>query len=451
MTVAPFNARRAIAPTFVLPAVLGSDVMVPLANGAMVSFANFDHAATAPCLSAVAEEIVDFLPWYASAHRGAGTLSNMCTARYEDARQAVRQFVGARPDDAVIFTRNTTDAFNLLARSVPDDATVIVFAGEHHANLLPWRTVEHLPIPPGIDELLADLERTLARRRGGEVLVSVTAASNVTGELLPLQEIVETAHRYGARVAVDAAQLVAHRPLDMAGLDADYVAFSGHKMYAPFGVGVLAGRADWLASAEPYLIGGGATAYVSDDADRVEWVSGEARHEAGTPNVIGAVALATACRVLRPAWDSIMAYESALLTRLRTGLAEIPGVGELSLFGPASSRVGIVTMSLDGIDSGLLASALSVEYGIGVRQGWFCAHPLTRHLLRDRHPDASSGTAVRASLGLGVTLEQVDRLLDAVQTISDIGPQLVYAGGEGIWRPQPEPTPATLQALRQRG
>jgi selenocysteine lyase/cysteine desulfurase len=430
-------------PTFVLPSVLGSDMMVPLADGTLVPFANFDHAATAPCLEAAAKAVTDFLPWYASTHRGAGTLSNMCTARYEEARQTVREFLGCRPDDAVVFTRNTTDAFNLLARAVPEKTKVIVFASEHHANLLPWRDVQCLPIPLSIADLLTDLEEALRARTGGDVLVTLTAAMNVTGELLPLKEIVELVRNHGARIAVDAAQLVAHRPIDVAELDVDYIAFSGHKMYAPFGIGVLAGRADWLAVAKPYLAGGGATVHVPDDMLDIEWATDEARHEAGTPNVVGAIALAAACDVLRRAWGSLVPYEAALQARLRTGLAEIPELRELSLFGPNSPRLGIVTMTLDDVDAGLLATALSVEYGIGVRQGWFCAHPLTRHLLSGEGRGVTSNTAVRASLGLGSSVEQIDRLLDAVRTISEIGPQLFYTCDDGVWRPHPELAPTT--------
>jgi len=444
VTAPPLAARRVPGPTFLLPSVLGSDLMVPLADGTIVPFANFDHAATTPCLETVARAVNEFLPWYASAHRGAGTLSNMCTARYEEARQTVRQFLGCRQDDSVIFVRNTTDAFNLLARAVPADATVITFAGEHHANLLPWRAANLLPMRSRVDDLLADLEQALRGRATGEVLVTVSAAINVTGELLPLAEIVALTREHDARIAVDAAQLVAHRPLDVAALDLDYVAFSGHKMYAPFGVGVLAGRSDWLDAAEPYLAGGGATLHVSDNRTDVVWATGEARHEAGTPNVVGAVAVAAACNALQPAWDSLVPYEAALQERLRSGLAEVPEFRELSLFEPASPRIGIVTFTLDEVDSGLLATALSIEYGVGVREGRFCAHPLTRHLLH--HADQASEddglSAVRVSLGLGIALQHVDRLVDAIHTISEIGPQLLYdRHPDGTWRPRSRHSP----------
>jgi selenocysteine lyase/cysteine desulfurase len=422
--------------TSVLPSVHGADLQVPLADGMIAAFANFDHASTPPCLRAVADAVSDFLPWYASTHRGSGTLSEMCTSHYEECRRVVHGFVGARPDDHVVFTRNTTDALNLLARCVPDDMTVLVFGHEHHANLLPWRKRRVLPICSTHAALVETLDRALVDL-DGPALLSVTAAVNVTGELLPLDELVAVARAHRALVAVDAAQWVAHRPIDMAALDVDFLGLSGHKMYAPFGIGALAGRGAWLAQADPYLRGGGATQFVSDDAGRVEWRTGESRHEAGTANVVGAVALATACRTLSAASATLMPYEAVLAGRLRSGLNEIPEYRELSLFGPESERLAIVSFVVEGVDPGLLASVLSVEYGIGVRHGGFCAQPLTRHLLRATSP-AGPTTAVRASLGLGLGIEQVDRLVDAARSITEIGPQLFYTNQDGAWTPGPD-------------
>src|SRR5262249_54332292 len=149
----------------------------------------------------------------------------------------------ARPDDHVIFTRNTTDALNLLARALPAGTTVVGWLGEHHANLLPWPATVRLPVPASVDDALVELAAALDRAPG-PALVAVTGASNVTGEVWPVEAITALAHSYGARVVVDAAQLVPHRPVSLAACGADYLAFSGHKAYAPFGAGVLAGRAD---------------------------------------------------------------------------------------------------------------------------------------------------------------------------------------------------------------
>jgi len=410
-----------------LPTVVGADVTVPV-EGGLAAYANLDHAASAPCLTAVQETVAEALPYYSSVHRGAGYLSQVTTAAYEEARETVRDYLGG--PQAVVFVRNTTDAFALLARAVPSGTSVVVFESEHHAAQLPWRNVVRLAPPSSPEEAVSAARDALSACPGGPRLLVVTAASNVTGELWPIRELAEVAHGCGARIAVDAAQLVAHRPLDASSLD--YVAFSGHKMYAPFGVGVLAGRSDWLRAAAPYLHGGGASASVAAGG-RVVWkVDAEARHEGGTPNVLGALALATACRELS-SWSAVISHESRLLSRLRDGLATVAGVRELSLWGPSHPRVGIATFTVAGRPAREVAEWLSWRHGIGVRDGKFCAHPLVSHLLGEGESSESSGsggaggaggcgsgegTAVRASIGLGTTEEHVDRLISALSELT---------------------------------
>ncbi|WP_412741352.1 aminotransferase class V-fold PLP-dependent enzyme [Krasilnikovia sp. MM14-A1004] len=395
-------------------AVLGGDVTVRVADGRLLPYANLDVAATAPCAVVAADAVTRMLPTYASVHRGAGALSQRCTLAYERARASVARFVGCRPGDQVVFTRNSTDALNLLAHAVPAGTTVLTFVGEHHANLLPWRRAVRLPLPRTPDEAVAAVDEAL--RRHGPALVAVTATSNVTGEVWPVAGIAQVAHRYGARVVVDAAQLAAHGPVRMAALGADYVVLSGHKLYAPFGAGVLAGRADWLDAAEPYLRGGGASAHVAVDGT-VRWTGGPARHEAGTPNLAGAVALAAVCDTLTTTgWAEVTRHERWLLDRLDAGLA---GVHRLALFGAGHPRTGIISFTVPGLESAEVARRLADEFGIGVRDGLFCAHPLTRHLLAAAAPAAAApATAVRASIGAGTTAEHVDRLVAAVAQIA---------------------------------
>lgn len=396
---------------------LGAEVTVTLADGTRVPYANLDYAASAPCVRAAAEAATALIPFYASVHRGAGALSQHCTREYEQARQTIKEFLGGRADDHVIFTRNTTDALNLLARALPVETTVITFAGEHHANLLPWSRSVRLPAPPSPEAAVASLAAALATRSGENVLVAVTGASNVTGELWPVAELAATAHRSGARIVLDAAQLAPHHPVDIATLDLDYVALSGHKLYAPFGVGVLIGRPDWLDTATPYLFGGGATALVGDHPGDIRWATGPARHEAGTPNVIGAVALAAVCARLAEAdRTALIAAEGELVTRLRRGIAGLDRVRELHAFAADQPRVGIVAFTVAGFDSSEVAARLAAEHGIGVRDGLFCAHPFTRRLLREA--GAAEPTAVRASLGLGSTVEHVDRLVEALAELT---------------------------------
>nr|WP_310741616.1 MULTISPECIES: aminotransferase class V-fold PLP-dependent enzyme [Microbispora] len=399
--------------------VVGADLEVPVRGGRLVPYANLDYAASAPCLEPVNAAVAAALPAYSSVHRGAGYASQLTTQRYEQARHTVRAFVGARPGDALVFVRNTTDAMNLLARSLPEGTTVVVFGTEHHASLLPWTDAVRLAPPAFPGEAVRAADEALAAIEGPALLV-VTAASNVTGELWPIAGLAHIAHRHGARIAVDAAQLVPHRGLNLAALDLDYVAFSGHKLYAPFGAGVLVGRPDWLAAADPYLRGGGAVRAVGETT---EWSDDpEARHEAGTPNVLGAVALAAACDALAATgWTPLVREEERLLARLRAGLAAIPGVRELSLWGPDHPRVGIVSFVVEGRPAREVAEILSAEHGIGVRDGKFCAHPFVRHLLGGAEDEGcADGTvsAVRASIGIGTTEEHVDRLITALREIA---------------------------------
>jgi selenocysteine lyase/cysteine desulfurase len=428
-------AERALLP------VVGSDTQVPLVDGRSVPYANLDYAASAPALESVAARVVEVLPLYASVHRGAGYLSQVSTALYEASRSAVARFVGAREDDVAIITRNTTDSLNLLAGCVPDGGRVLVLDVEHHANLLPWvrsvrgsgRVATILPSAPTVAETLVALRDELARQP--YALVTVTGASNVTGEALPIASVVALAQEAGARVAVDGAQLVPHRAFSLAESGVDYVAFSGHKTYAPFGAGALVGRRDWLDAGTPYLAGGGAVRDVR--TDRTLWQPAPARHEGGSPNVLGAVALAEACDTLAALPDgALAAHETALRDRLLAGLADVPGVRVLRLWPDSADPVGVVSFTLGDHDSGLVAAYLSAEHGIGVRDGRFCAHPLLARV-------GVTGGALRASVGVGTTTDVVDRLVAGLHAYLAQGPRAAYEVVDGCWtvagdtRPRP--------------
>jgi selenocysteine lyase/cysteine desulfurase len=422
--------------------VVGAGTLVPLVDGRSVPYANLDYAASAPALEQVAARVVEVLPLYASVHRGAGYLSQVSTALYEASRAAVARFAGARADDVAVITRNTTDALNLLAGCVPDGGRVLVLDVEHHANLLPWvssvrgsgRTATILPAAPTVAETLTALRTELARLP--YALVTVTGASNVTGEALPIPSVVALAQEAGARVAVDGAQLLPHRAFSLADSGVDYVAFSGHKTYAPFGAGALVGRRDWLDAGTPYLAGGGAVRDVR--TDRTLWQPAPARHEGGSPNVLGAVALAEACDALAglPA-GALAEHEAALRARLVDGLATIPGARVLRLWSDSAEPVGVVAFTLGEHDAGLVAAYLSAEHGIGVRDGRFCAHPLLARV-------GVTGGAVRASVGVGTTAETVDRLLAGLRAFVTEGPRAAYEVVDGCWavagdtRPRPE-------------
>ncbi|MGN6723876.1 MAG: aminotransferase class V-fold PLP-dependent enzyme [Marmoricola sp.] len=414
--------------------LVGGDLEVPLVTGGTVRYANLDVAASAPALTAVRERVDALLPLYSSVHRGAGYASQVCTAAYEAARVSVGAFVGARDGDVVQFVRNTTDALNLLASAVP--GPVVHLDIEHHANLLPWRGLETRTVLAGssIEETLRAVEDSLAAAPAA--LLAVTGASNVTGETLPIARLAAIAHRHGARIVVDGAQLVPHRRVDLSRSGVDYLAFSGHKLYAPFGAGVLIGRPDWLAAAPPYVAGGGAVRQVT--LAGTTWADVPARHEGGTPNVIGAVAIAAACDALSAVGETaLIKHEKELAGRLHQGLRVLPGVRILSLWGPEADRVGVVTFTVDGFRADHVAQYLSAEHGIGVRDGRFCAHPLLDRLL-DSSVDQE---AVRASIGVGTTGAHVDRLLSALRQLVEDGPRWTYARtAEGLV-PKPDPRP----------
>jgi selenocysteine lyase/cysteine desulfurase len=412
--------------------VVGGDLQVPLLDGSWCRYANLDYAASAPALGSVAAHVQQVLPYYASVHRGAGYASQVSTALLEDAREAVGDFVGARAGDVVVFTRHTTDALNLLAACVPTWGDVVFLDLEHHANLLPWQRLRHrcVAVEPTVEATLEALDDALAVQPAA--LLAITGASNVTGEELPVERIVRLAHRRGARVVVDAAQLAPHHAIDLEATGADYVAFSGHKLYAPYGCGVLVGRRDWLDQATPYLAGGGAVRDVSVSSAR--WAAAPARHEGGTPNVLGAVALARACRELRALPDGALeVHEAALRERLVDGLTRLPGVRLHRVFDDAPSSIGVVTFTVDGYDAGLVAAYLSAEHGIGVRDGRFCAHPLLERLGLD--------AAVRASVGVGSRTDDVDRLVAAVAELARRGTRADYERVDGRWQPAADVRP----------
>ncbi|MET9657013.1 aminotransferase class V-fold PLP-dependent enzyme [Streptomyces sp. NPDC006510] len=430
--------------------VLGKDVTVPLVTGGEVTYAALDYAASAPALQRVWDDVAAYAPYYGSVHRGAGYLSQLSTDLFENSRATVAEFLGCRADDQVIFTRSTTDSLNLLAAVVPADCQVFVYETEHHASLLPWRDarVTYLNAPRTPAQAVETLERALADREPhGPALVCVTGASNVTGELWPVKELAAAAHAHGARIVLDAAQLAPHHPVDIADLDVDWVAFSGHKLYAPFGSGVLAGRADWLQEAEPYLAGGGASRKVARRTDGgvdVEWHSTAARHEAGSPNVIGVYSIASACKALTEAgFDDLVAREQYLVDAVRTGLAGVREVKVLSLFGDDAPRVGVISFVVEGWNSSHFAAALSAEYGIGVRDGLFCAHPLVRTLLGsdpqevgecgapEAEPGERSLNAIRVSFGAGTPDEHIERFVRAVRELVSEGAQWKYRTEDG--------------------
>jgi selenocysteine lyase/cysteine desulfurase len=410
--------------------LVGDGVPVPCIDGLERPYISLDGAASTGALPAVAERVAEFLPWYGSIHRATGYKSRLATTAYEDARADALTFAGKQDSsDVAVICRNATDAINHLAYrlQLSKDDVVVTTVVEHHANFLPWGRVARRRYvecgPDGtfsVDQVVSALDEYPKPR-----LLAVTGASNVTGWQPPLSIILDAAHARGVPVLVDAAQLAPHVPLPS---DADFLAWSGHKMYAPFGAGVLIGPRDMFSQGDPLLYGGGAVDIV--DLDEVVWTDPPDREEAGSPNVVGAVAMAAAMRELAAiGWPAIRAHEQAIATQLRAGLAEIPGVRVL---GPSleTPTLAVASFVVDDVPHALMAARLGAEYGIGVRHGCFCAHPYLIRLLGVSHEEqaafrrgVSSGDrrlipgAVRASATLSTTAEEVDVFLSAVAEI----------------------------------
>ena len=421
--------------------VVGDDLEVPCIDGVQRRYVNLDAAASTGAFATVAARVHDVLPWYSSVHRGAGYKSRATTERYEQARAAMLRFGGRSADggDIAVICRNTTEAINQLAyrlRFAADDviATTVV---EHHANLLPWARVGRRRFVEcgrdgtfGLDDVIRALDAAPKPK-----LLAITGASNVTGWMPPVEEISDAAHARDIPIFLDAAQLAPHRRLPAA---VDFVAWSGHKMYAPFGAGALIGPRHTFVDGDPFLAGGGAVDLV--DLDEVVWTDPPEREEAGSPNVVGAIALHAAIDTFdRIGWAPIERHDRAMARQLRAGLAAIDGVHVL---GPELDQLTlpVATFTVDGMHHALVAARLSAEYGIGVRHGCFCAHPYLIRLLglsdveigmyRDaviRGDRREMPGAVRASAGLSTSSDDVGRLTAAVTSLaSGLAPPVAY-------------------------
>jgi cysteine desulfurase/selenocysteine lyase len=424
--------------------IVGIDERVPVLDGSSRPYINFDNAASTPVLREVMDTVNHFMAWYSSVHRGTGFKSRVATQAYDDARHIIGQFVGADPaDHTVILGRNTTDAINKLSYRLPlnkgNGDVVLVSLLEHHSNDLPWRArahVEHIAAD-GLGRLdEADFDRLLALNVGRVKLVAITGASNVTGHLPDIHRLAEKAHAAGADILVDCAQLAPHRAIDMGPLadpaHLDYVALSAHKMYAPFGTGALIGRRDTFEDGEPEYRGGGAIEFVT--LDSVAWAEPPERDEAGSPNVVGAVALAAAIKVLQAiGMEAIARHEAELTAYTLERLARLDAVRVYGETDPrtASTRLGVIPFSLGDLSHFLVASILGTEWGVGVRHGCFCAHPYLIHLMAVSESESARVRRdiltdnrrempglVRVSFGMYNTTAEIDVLVEALTAIA---------------------------------
>lgn len=421
--------------------IVGVDEQVSVLNGGKKTYVNFDNASSTPILEPVLRRVMSFMPHYASVGRGSGYKSHVSTDALDAARTAIGAFVGAKPDThTVVLGKNTTEALNKLAHRFPFSPGDIVLTSlmEHHSNDLPWRGVADVRFIETHRDGTLNVEHlaTLLERHGSRVkLLAISGASNVTGVVNPIRRIARMAHDAGARIVVDAAQLAAHRTIDMRTPEdpehIDCLAYTGHKMYAPFGIGALIARRDCFRDGAPDLVGGGTVNFVTERD--IYWSGLPNREEAGTPNVVGAIAWAEAIDCLQQiGMDEIAAHESRLAAHLLTSLEKLPEIRVLGSADPSEAidHLGVVTFAVEGVHHKLVAAILGYEGAIGVRSGLFCAHPYVLRLLQvsaeeqtacgeacQRGTVSSLPGLTRASFGIYNTEEEIDRFTEELRRI----------------------------------
>lgn len=412
--------------------IFGLGTLVELDDERMVPAVNLDNAATTPSFKRVIHEIQQQLMHYGSIGRGKGQKSEHSSEVYENGRNIVKNFVGAESDIyTVLYVNNTTDGMNKLASALIKNQNEIILSTrmEHHANDLPWRN-RAKTVYAEVDKkgrlILDNFEQILKSYNGRIKYVTVTAASNVTGYVNDVHSIARIAHRYGARIIVDGAQIVAHREFCMLGETSeeniDFFVFSAHKMYSPFGGGAVVGLTEVLNKHLPAFYGGGMVEAVCDY--RVHYTLEADRYEAGSPNYPGIVGMLKAIEILSYiGFTYIKEHEQFLLKKTLDGLKAMP---EVILYGDnenISDKVGIIVFNLKGIQPDETANMLAGYRAIAVRHAAFCSHPYVRRLTQVQEennrdmPCAAPEGMVRISFGIYNTEQEVEYFLSAVREV----------------------------------
>lgn len=348
-------------------------------------------------------------------HRGVHYLSQIATEAYEHARQTVAHFINAKETHEIVFTRGTTESLNLLATSLGyllSPQKVLITAMEHHSNLVPWQQMVQrgggqLLVAPMDDHGVLDFQAYEELLKQGPQIVAMTHVSNTLGTVNPIKEMIRLAHQYGAITVVDGAQSMAHLPIDVQYLDCDFFVFSGHKMYAPMGIGGLYGKTEWLEKMPPYQFGGEMVDTVS--FEKTTFNKLPFKFEAGTPNVGAALGLETAIHFIESLdHREVAEHEDALVAATIEGLSKIEG---MRFIGQAPERSGLVSFIIEGIHPYDLGTIID-KMGVAVRTGHHCAEPVMTRF-------GIPGT-VRASFAVYNTLEEVDVLVKAVDKAANM-------------------------------
>ncbi len=421
--------------------ILGLDKETPLLDGTTTTYVSLDNGASTPPMINAVDAINNFMPYYSSVHRGTGFKSRLSTKIFDESRKIIAKFVNADlSKNTIIFGKNASEALNKLAHSLPssEDCVVITTEMEHHSNDLPWRdhyNVVHVKtLPDGrLDE--NDFDKQLELHKDNLALVTIAGAANVTGYIQPIHRLARKVHEAGSLILIDAAQLAPHRKIDVKPDDhpehLDFIVLAGHKMYAPYGTGVLIGPKKAFLDCSPDYSGGGTVNIVTPT--EVYWAGLPDKEEAGSPNVPGAVAMAASAKALMEyTMEKIEEHEVVLTKYSLNRLKEVPGI---ILYGEPNpdklDRVGVIPFNIKGIPHAKLAAILGFEGGIGVRNGCFCAHPYVVSLLNLSQEEAESWRdeflggdkskmpgMVRMSLGCYSTKDDVDRLITMLKKIA---------------------------------
>ncbi|HHN67854.1 MAG TPA: cysteine desulfurase [Thermopetrobacter sp.] len=349
---------------------------------------------------------------YANVHRGLHTLSNLATERFEAARETVRRFLNAPSKDDIIFTRNATEAINLVASSfghafIEQGDEIIVSLLEHHSNIVPWHfhrertgaVLKWIPVDDDGQLIVEEYEKLFTARTK---IVAVTQMSNALGTITPLEQIIRIAHEHGVPVLVDGAQGAVHMPVDVQAMDADFYVFTGHKTYGPSGIGALYGKREWLEKLPPYMGGGEMVGEVT--TDRIDYAAPPHRFEAGTPPIVQAIGLAAALDYMEGVGrEAIAAHEARLLAYAHERLSEIDG---LRIIGTAREKGAIVSFEIAGVHAHDLSQLID-RYGVAVRAGTHCAQPILQRF--------GVKSTCRASFALYNTESEIDALAEAIE------------------------------------
>ncbi len=420
-----------------LPKVIGTNSKIRLKNGDKARVVLLNNAATTPPFESTLKTVNKFLQTYGALHRGAGPHANLTFKKAEESIKIIREFLGVSDDQALLFTQNTSAAINLFIRllNLKKEDVIITSIIEHTSNNLPWKynteaTTVYVDAFNDGSLNYQDLEKKVRENSKNLKLIAITGASNLTGYIPDIDRISKLAHKHNALLFIDAAQLAPHRPIDMKKQRIDALAFSAHKVYAPFGLGVLALPKN-LLDRSPVDPGGGSIDMISETY--VVWASPISRHQTGTWNVTGIIATAASCKTIMDfGWNKIVEHERELVHYLAKELQSVP---DITLYVPAEKylledRIGTVVFNIKGYHHALISAILENEYGIETRAGTICNHRLVRRWFnvsdkdqKEIEKEISGGNKlasygiVRASLAIHNKKKDIDALVSALKSI----------------------------------